>query len=152
MAENNILWLIRCTKYEYAKQFLDEGIIKFNTPFNWIELEKSEGKGRGDILEGIYATSPIHDFNKKIILQKLRKNVISEQFQGNTFFRVSTILDIPCFSLFVLSDSSFSNNFFTETNKFAVTTKLITKYFNDFSNYKTRAEIDSLEQNDNSII
>jgi hypothetical protein len=152
MAENNILWLIRCTKYEYAKQFIDEGVIMFNTPFNWIEMEKNEGKGRGDILEGIYASSPIHDFNKKIILQKLRKNVISEQYKGNTVFRASTILDIPCFSLFVLSDTSFSNNFFTETNKYAITTKLIKKYFNDFSNHTTRAEIDSLEQDDRPVV
>lgn len=152
MADNNILWLIRCTKHEYAKQFLDEGVIKFNTPFNWIELEKSEGKGRGDLLEGIFASAPTHDFNKRMVLYKLRENVITEQCSANVVLRSEKILDIPCFSLFVLSENSFSNNFFIETNKFANTTKLVTQYFNDFSNFKTREEIESLDIENRPVV
>ena len=152
MSENNILWLIRCTKYQYAKDFIDSGTIKFNTPEYWIEVEKKEGKGRGDIQEGIFASAPAYDFNKRLLYHKIRDNVVTENSSGNVIFRTSDILSIPCHSLFVLTENSFSSNYFVETNQFANTTKLVTKYFNDFYSLKSREEIDKLDQNERPVV
>lgn len=148
----NIFWLFRCTEYQYAKSFLDNGCIKLNTPKSWIELEKSEGKGRGDLLEGIFAFTKFYDVNNVMSFKDQRQNTICESINGNVYMRSKDVLDLPCFCLFGLTDTSFKNNYFPETNVWATTTTIGTNYFGDFYKHETRESIMSLPKHERPVV
>lgn len=79
MEENiSTLALFRCTEKQYAESFCKRGNMKFNTPKYWIDIEKEEGKGRGDISEGVYALNHFLDVNNLFISRNARQNVQCE--------------------------------------------------------------------------
>jgi hypothetical protein len=94
------LALFRCTEKQYAESFCTYGNMKFNTPQYWIELEKKEGKGRGDSLEGVYSASHMLDINTIKESNSLRKNIHREVKNGTIYFRSNDILNLPCFCFF----------------------------------------------------
>ncbi|MDP3443469.1 MAG: hypothetical protein Q8T08_11485, partial [Ignavibacteria bacterium] len=102
-----LFWLFRCTEYQYAKSFIDNGCIKLSTPKTWIELGKSKGHGRGDSLEGVFAAINYLDFKKSITFQATRNNIICSPGQGIIYFSSKNIQNIPCYCLFGLTNTAF---------------------------------------------
>lgn len=50
--------ILKCMERRYAESFVSKGTIHFSTPRQWQELEETEGPGRGDKLEGLFAVYP----------------------------------------------------------------------------------------------
>ena len=61
---NDFFLAMRCTETRYAKDFVERGSIKFNTPQSWVDWELSNGKGRGDLFEGTVAYCNMFDAEK----------------------------------------------------------------------------------------
>ena len=102
----SILMLFRCTKKEYAEQFL-EGKLYFGTPGNWINIEKAGNKGQGDLLEGVCLSVLQNDDSE--LVKQLMLDPELECFDINeyTFFRRKDVLNLRCFCLYGLWDTAF---------------------------------------------
>lgn len=148
----NVFWLFRCTEYKHAETLINEGCIKLNTPKVWIECEKIDGKGRGDLLEGIYAFTKVHDIQNVLSFRKKRENVVAETINGNVYFRNENVLSMPCLCLFGLTDTMFKNSYFPETDSWATTTSVGKNYFEDFYKHETRESIMSLPDNERPVL
>jgi hypothetical protein len=139
-----IYWLFRCTEKQYAESFCSKGTIKLNTPKFWIELEMKEGKGRGDLLEGVYCSFPTVDIQRFLHLKGLRDNV-KGYTQGNlTYLRSNDVIELPCFCLFGLYNHSFHYQYFKETGRYANVAYVNDSYFRDFYKYQSRESIECL--------
>ncbi|WP_077369460.1 hypothetical protein [Anaerosalibacter sp. Marseille-P3206] len=71
---NELFAILRCTNKKYAKRFVDLGSIKFNTPKSWVEEEK--GKGKGDILEGVFAACDMLDAQRYRVPPDFCRNLL----------------------------------------------------------------------------
>ncbi len=139
-----IYWLFRCTEKQYAESFCSKGTIKLNTPKFWIELETKEGKGRGDLLEGVYCSFPTYDIQSYLVLRELRDNV-KGCTQGNlSYLKSDDVNELPCFCMFGLYNHSFHYQYFKETDSCANVAYVQDSYFRDFYKYKTRESIECL--------
>ena len=69
---HNIICLLRCTSRRHAEKCSR----KFNTSYSWIEYENKNGKGIGDLLEGVFASIHTDFYRESITSSDL--NVISE--------------------------------------------------------------------------
>lgn len=130
--------LFRCTEKQYADSFVTMGNMKFNTPKYWVELEQTEGKGRGDSLEGVYSVSHIYDINTIKESNAIRKNIHREVKGKAIYFRSNDIFHLPCFCFFGLHDFAF---FFERTDKNGIkryTSHITQEYFKDFSENTTK--------------
>lgn len=132
--------LFRCTEKIYAEQFCKTGNMKFNTPKYWVELEKKEGKGRGDILEGVYAASNIFDIPTLTTCAFLRENSYGETIDNTTYFRSKDVMNLPCYCFFGLNNSLFSNPTIDEKGYTRYPFYLTKQYFEDFSGKITKED------------
>lgn len=133
--------LFRCTERKYAEEMLNNGTIKFNTAKKWIEYEKQEGKGRGDLMEGAYAACNSLDFNQYSILKNLRKEVIIEQFANQKLFKDSDVLNLPAFCMFGVNDNNFNEKVVEEySGEILDKSIVVQQYFKDFLNGKSKFE------------
>lgn len=137
MEQLRTLALFRCTEKQYAQSFCTTGNMKFNTPQYWIDLEKKEGKGRGDLMEGVCASSNMFDINTLLRCQTLRQNIYPETIKGITYFRSKDILNLPCYCLFGLNNTAFENEFFDRRGVKYHSSIVAKQYFQDFSNNST---------------
>jgi len=152
MQGEQLFWMFRCTEKQYAQSFLETGNIKLNTPYEWIKLEESEGKGRGDLLEGVFAHIERFDF-KSIELCVSQRSSICPSVSSNTlYFRSDKIFNLPCFCLYALSDKSFTRNYFEDSHSWANTFTVGEAYFKDFYDYESRDAINSLPDNKKPVL
>lgn len=139
-----IYWMFRCTEKQYAETFCSKGRIKLNIPKFWIELEKKEGKGRGDLSEGVYCSFPSVDIESFLTLKNFRKNVSAYRLGNLCHLRSDDTIELPCFCLFGLYSNSFQYRYFKETNKWATVAYVKDRYFKDFYSYESRETIECL--------
>lgn len=149
--EKQIYWLFRCTERKYASSFVSNGTIKLNTPRAWINQARKEGIGRGDLLEGVYSSYPTGVISSYSYLKKLRKNIEAVRNNEITYLRSSDVIDLRCFCLFGLYNTSFEYNYFHETNKWANVSYVKLDYFRDFYKYKSRDEINQLPDEEQPV-
>ncbi len=92
---NEIYFLGRITKREYAKRMLYEGELYFNYPINWIKEAQNGNIGQGDLYEGVFSNMVSHEF------QKLRFDAEVVSIDGKHFLRSrSVVTDWPCISFY----------------------------------------------------
>jgi hypothetical protein len=149
---DQLFWLFRCTENQYANSFCKEGTIKLNAPKYWIDLEKEEGKGRGDVLEGVYASFSFLDTDNILYYRNFRNNVSGHTVDNVTYLRSNDVLELPSFCLYGIYDQSFQMRYFPETQKWAKVTYVTRDYFRDFSKYETRAEIELLSEEKRPVL
>ena len=142
---HNIICLLRCTSRRYAEKFCNEGSIKFNTPYSWVEYENKNGKGRGDLLEGVFASMHTdcykYDTTSLALINNLRNNIKGKTIKDRTYFRSDDIIYLPCYCLFGINSKDFSK---VETDEKGLKHHMITignEYFRDFSDSKTKASL-----------
>lgn len=146
------LALFRCTEKQYADSLCTTGNMKFNTPQYWIELEKKEGKGRGDSLEGVYAASHYLDVKTLIESNSLRENIQREANSNIIYFRSNDILNLPCFCLFGLNNIAFSEEKIDEKGIKRNISYVTKQYFYDFSNNSTKDSIETLPESRRPVL
>lgn len=152
MKHLNIINLFRCTERQYAESFCQKGNMKFNTPRAWIEMEKKEGKGRGDLLEGVFANLHKNDISRLVQLKNMRQNICGETIENITYLRSGDILDLPSYCLFGLDNNAFSNIDIDEDGIKHYTTKITQQYFKDFSNNATRESSKELPNEEQPVL
>lgn len=138
--------LFRCTERQYADAFCATGNMKFNTPQYWIDLEKSEGKGRGDLLEGMYLMTNMLDVKTILENKNIRKNAKSEIIDSNIYFRSDDTVDLPCYCLFSLYNTHFSEESIDKKGNKHHYYKVKKQYFHDFSDNNTKESIKNLPE------
>lgn len=147
-----VIWMFRCTEYQYAKSFVETGTMKLNTPKKWIEMEQSEGKGRGDLLEGIFATTAFSGFKDGIKFGELRKNPTVHLGKNVVYYRSKDILNLPCYCLYGLFEKSFKKRYFEKVKAWATTEIISTSYFKDFYKHESRDSIKSLPKEEQPVV
>ncbi|KKX99936.1 hypothetical protein VN21_16940 [Paraclostridium benzoelyticum] len=138
MKQPNIINLFRCTERQYAESFCEKGNMKFNTPGYWIELEKEEGKGRGDLLEGVCASVHKEDIPMLAQLKDIRENICGETIDNITYLRSKDILELPSYCFFGLDVKDFSDVKGDKYGQNKYQTTVIQQYFKDFSDNTTK--------------
>ncbi len=141
---NELFAILRCTNKKYAKQLVDLGSIKFNTPKSWVKEEKEKGKGRGDILEGVFAACDILDVEGIIFYSQQYNDVYVEIIDGLTYFRRKQTMYLPCYCFFFLRQGQFKLPNQEGVQK--LTTKISGRYFRDFADNLKEEEIANLEE------
>lgn len=129
------LMLFRCTTQEFAERFIKSGNIRFGTPKEWIDCYKKSGNGRGDLLEGCFAS--VSDIKKREyeFYRTVRSNVtvIPDKVNKRYYFQSRDILGLRTFCLFSLNKELFSQWKEEEDRNYYPVGKISKKYFSDFS-------------------
>lgn len=137
MSKNfNTLMLLKCvTKQKYAKDFLEYGKLKFGKPQEWIDAWEKEGSGRGDLLEGSFASIISKNDEKAKFYKLFRNNVIDivDQRNGNIHFYSKDVLDLPTCCFFGLNDNMFKTMSKGEDGNEYPSGKIKKSYFRDFA-------------------
>jgi len=132
------LMLFRCTTLEYAEHFLETGNIRFGTPQEWIDYFKTHGDGRGDLLEGSFAS--IHTFDERPVAfykhYRPQVHITKDKRNGNLYFQSSDVLMLRTFCLFGLDRALFTQELEAEDRKLYPTGSISKRYFEDFSEIK----------------
>lgn len=144
--------LFRCTEYQYAELLRKQGTIKFNTPAKWIELEQTEGKGRGDSQEGIFAHLSFNDYDSIANCQTLRSNIKGKTEYQMSSLRSDSILQLPCFCLFGLHNTLFSEIMVDKEMIQHYTYTVRKNYFNDFSNQITKETLHLIPESEKPVL
>lgn len=151
--KTDTIMLFRCTTQEYAERFLATGNIRFGTPQEWIDYYKEHGDGRGDLLEGAFAS--ICDLDERPInFYKLyRPNVLMthDERSGNYYFQSSDVLKFRTFCLFGLNKSHFTRDAEGEDRNIYPTGSITQKYFEDFSSI-SRENYDNLPKEEKPVL
>lgn len=131
--ELKILMLFRCTTQEYAERFIHTGNIRFGTPKEWIDYYQKSGNGRGDLLEGCFASIP--DSIKPNIAISNRNNVyiVHDELNRRYYFQSKDVLQLRTFCLFGLTTELFTQSLEGEDRNVYPTGRISKKYFSDFS-------------------
>ncbi len=148
------LMLFRCTTLEYAKKFLETGNIRFSLPKEWIDFCRKYGAGRGDLLEGAFASIKELDERPINFYKTLRPNVIVEKnpVGGFYFFQSEDILKMRTFCLFGLNDNMFSKKSRAEDHKIYPWGEISKKYFRDLFPDVTKDNYAFLQPSDKPVL
>lgn len=143
--------LFRCTESKYADSFRSAGNMKFNTPQYWIDLEKKEGKGRGDLLEAVHASFNIKDINAFILCKDLRSNSVVENKGAIAYLRNEDICKLPCYCLFSLDDRFFPNTVVDKYGQNRSLGRIDKQYFKDFFE-ESKDYVQSLPEDERPVL
>lgn len=148
---NKTYVLLRCTTLKYAKALLSKGNIRFGKPLEWIEYASTNGEGRGDALEGVFASCD--QTNTKTIESLLSdKDTICKTIDNKCFFQRKQVLNLRTFCLFGVNDDLFTTFEWTAQHKLQPTGNVTLEYFNDFYSEYTEEEYDSLSEDKKPVV
>ncbi len=140
---NDCFLILRAAKNKYSKKLIDVGSIKFNTPQDWVE---DKSKGRGDILEGVFASCHILNIEGIIYYSQLYDDAYGETFGKLVYFRRKRTMNLPCYCFYLLKANSLQVP--KEEGKQRVSVKIEGKYFRDFADNISIDDIDNLKAED----
>lgn len=130
------LMLLKCvTKQKYAKDFLEFGKLKFGKPQEWIDAWEKEGSGRGDLLEGSFASTTRLNYGQANFYKLLRNNTIDivDPRNGHIHFQSKDVLNLPTCCFFGLNDNMFKTMSKGEDGNEYPSGKIKKSYFKDFA-------------------
>lgn len=126
------LAILRCTSKKYAEALVYNGSIKFNTPRSWVEEENKSGKGRGDRLEGAFASCSIFDLQSIFAHHQRYNDVAAQTIDSLTYFCRKRTMNLPCYCFYLLKHAAFD---LPETEGWQKRSAVIPgAYFRDFAN------------------
>lgn len=128
--------LLKCvTNKKYAKDFLEYGKLRFGKPQEWIDDWKKEGSGRGDLLEGSFASVIKPDSRKANFYKLFRTNTIEviDPRNNHIHFQSKDILNLPTCCFFGLNDYMFRTMEKAEDGNEYPSGKIKKSYFKDFA-------------------
>lgn len=137
---NEVYIIMRNTTIEYANTLIEEGAIKFNTPYSWAEYGV---KGRGDIFEGTFAAchqTNIEDFNK----YNNKYDDVETEVRGQmVYFRRRRTMNLPCYCFYLVKTANFDLPKKEGMQK--ISYEIGSKYFKDFVDHKSIEDIEKME-------
>lgn len=147
------IMLFRCTTLDYAERFMETGNIRFGMPKEWIDYYKKHGDGRGDLLEGSFAS--LFNFDKRAFdfckTRRTNVSVTQDERTGIYYFQSNDVLALRTFCLFGLNKSLFSEILEGEDRKLYPTGIIPKKYFEDFSNIN-QENYDNLPKSEKPVL
>lgn len=143
---NEFYAILRCTSLKYAKELLENGSIKFNKAENWVKDEKINGKGRGDSLEGVFASCNVLDIKNVINYYNQYSDVYGETINRLTYFRRNRTMKLPCYCFFLLKQELFKQP--EKIGKQKIFATIPGSYFKDFANHVSENELLNLKEED----
>lgn len=146
------LWLLRCTEKQYADSFCKQGNIKFNTPRIWIKMEEECGKGRGDANEGVFSSHEPTDAISIMQSSKLRQDIECYTKERITYLRSKDILDLPCFCLYGLHNTNFTESSIDKAGIVHHIGCIAKEYFEDFGNDITKEDMDKIAEENQPVL
>jgi len=150
---NDVLMTIRCTNSKYARAFVEKGQVKFSTPQSWVDWEKKNAKGRGDLKEGTLAFFDISDADNAIkLLKKYNdQNLYSyEKIKNRCYIKSKRNMDLPSLCFFGLKYSNLNVPSCVGRQKIFAT--IDEKYFRDFADNMTPKQEAALQEDEKSAI
>jgi hypothetical protein len=141
---NNFFLSMRCTEAQYAKNFIDKGQIKFNTPQSWVDWELSNGKGRGDLREGTIAYCDMWDSVKVAEFYEKYKSgeFIARIIDNRIHIKRKRSMNLPAFCFYILKHSQFQCP--SKTGRQKMVTEIPASYYRDFADNMTPEQVDAL--------
>ncbi len=146
----------RLTTVKHANEFIDKGIVKFNTPQSWADYYKEHGAGRGDAYEGVIAFCGLFDveriielkreYESSILLNAKRRPIITNAFKNRLLFKDKRSLQLPCFCLYIMKNSLFDAP--DSAGKHRASAIIPATYFRDFSDNALPADVEKLPAED----
>lgn len=128
--------LLKCvTNKKYAKDFLEYGKLRFGKPQEWIDDWKKEGSGRGDLLEGSFASVIKPDCRQAHFYKLFRTNTIEviDPRNNHIHFQSKDVLNLPTCCFFGLNDYMFRTMEKAEDGDEYPSGKIKKSYFKDFA-------------------
>jgi len=141
---NNFILSIRCTRTDYAKNFVEKGELKFNTPQSWVDWELSNGRGRGDLCEGTIAYCHILDTERVVEFGERYKSdkYTAMRIEQKIYLKRKRTMSLPVFCFYILKNSLFQCPLKEGKQKMEVEIDSI--YFKDFADNVTPEQVDNL--------
>ena len=141
---DNFLAAFRCTEVRYAESFIENGIIKFNTPNSWVKYAKEQTEGRGDLLEGTIAAYSNNDIASMIKLNNeySKYDLIREFVKDKVYLKLKRSMELPCYCFYRLKMDMFQCPGAIGEN--TIECEIPAKYFRDFSNQMSVEQINTL--------
>jgi hypothetical protein len=136
---NEYYGILICTESKYAEMLISKGTLKLNTPLSWVNCAKTDGDGRGDILEGAFASCFPSEINAIANYHRKYCDVYGELVNGLMYFRRERTMNLPCFCFLQVSLDFFECPKNTGVQK--ITGYIPAKYFMDFADKKEQPSI-----------
>lgn len=136
---NEYFAIFRCTKAKHANNLVNRGTVMFNCAKAWADMEKKNGKGQGDLYEGVFAACRILDVPSILYYCQQYNDVETEGDGKLVYFKRKSVMQMPAFCFYMLK-----TNFFNCSGKEGIQTLSTTipgTYFQDFANGMTLDEI-----------
>lgn len=125
--------VMKYMKYKYADAFIKSGILKFGNASTWSNMDVTNGAGRGDKLEGVYAVCPSNDYISKRLYLKKYDDSYLHQHGKLVYFRSRRIMDLPCYCLYGLAVNDFQQDKISNKRILAVSPE----FFHEFTDIPT---------------
>lgn len=123
---------------------MDNGTIMFNTARAWAEMERKDGKGQGDLYEGVYATCGLYDIPSIKEYHNAYEDVEPENDGKLVYFKRSSVIDMPAFCFFLLKQSLFNRPVKEGIQKLEAI--IHGRYFKDFADDLNKDEVIKLKE------
>lgn len=142
--KSETLMFFRCTTQEFAERFIETGNIRFGTPKEWIDYYKKNGSGRGDLLEGCFASASDVKQNEYQFYRTVRSNVkiIPDRANKRNHFQSRDTLMLRTFCLFGLNKELFTQSLEGEDRNLYPTGCIPKRYFSDFFDFSDEIQKD----------
>lgn len=152
-ADFKTIMLFRCTTRNYAEKFIETGNVRFGKPSEWIDCYKKNGDGRGDLLEGSFASLDEYDDKALNDFKTLRTNVtfVKDERNGHFYFQSRDVLELRTFCVFGLNTSLFPKSLEGKDKNFYPTGNISRHYFDDFWD-KTKEETEKLPDEQKPVL
>lgn len=144
---DEVHFIMRSTSIKYANTLIDEGAIKFNTPYSWAEYGVT---GRGDIFEGTFAACHQANVQKICEYYKMYNDVETQVRNQCIYFRRKRTMNLPCYCFYLLKTSKFELP--KEEGVQKISGEIDSKYFKDFMDHKSLEEIEEMKMEDRPSI
>ena len=141
-------------KRKYAQDLLDKGIMKFNSPENWIKYAIENSTGRGDVLEGNFETIKIPHSNKNFRWENhYSENIcvaITKDFGYNLLhLKNQDVIKLPCYCFYIIRNKDFKIQL--RDKRLIASAEIPSRYFRGLEDGRTWLEEQNLDEQERLV-
>lgn len=138
-------------KKKYAISLLQKGVLKFNSPENWVKYAMETAIGRGDLLEGSFKAIAVLEEQKDFSythndVRPVHIMGIKHPGYDLLHFKDVDVIKLPCYCFYLLKNKDFS----LEANGVHVTARasIPARYFRGLEDGRSWLEEQKLDEGD----
>ncbi len=144
--------MLRCTTLKYAKSFLESGNLRFGKPNEWIKAASTNGIGRGDYLEGTFASCDKTNTEFINVIRSQNNNLICHTISNRCYFKREQALDLRTFCVFGINDDMFTTYGWSPQHEKRPCGTISLDYFSDFFGDVSEDEYDELSEDKKPVV